>query len=156
MALRPFSSVKTGLQSILEAQPPWLKGRRLGLLCNQASVLFDGVHFLHAASLLQEAFSQGLRCLFTPQHGLFAEKQDNMVESPDGVWNGIRVFSLYGGQRSPTHEQLDQIDVLLVDLQDVGTRVYTFIWTLFLAMEACERCGKAVAVLDRPDRKSVV
>jgi len=114
-------------------------------------VLFDGVHFLHAASLLQEAFSQGLRCLFTPQHGLFAEKQDNMVESPDGVWNGIRVFSLYGGQRSPTHEQLDQIDVLLVDLQDVGTRVYTFIWTLFLAMEACERCGKAVAVLDRPN-----
>lgn len=143
--------VKTGLECLLNDTPSWIKGRRLGLLCNQASILFDGVKFLHAATLLKQAFSDDLRCLFTPQHGLFAEKQDNMVESADGLWNGMQVFSLYGAHRQPTAQQLEQLDMLLVDLQDVGTRVYTFIWTMFLAMEACERHGKAMAVLDRPN-----
>lgn len=144
-------AVKTGLISLLENPPPWLKAKRLGLLCNQASLLFDGHRFHHAAHLFQKAFPSQLSCLFTPQHGLFAEKQDNMVESEDRVWNGIPVFSLYGAHRQPTAEQLDHLDILLIDLQDVGTRVYTFIWTMFLAMEVCERHGKAIAVLDRPN-----
>lgn len=143
--------VKTGLQCLLSDLPSWIKGRRLGLLCNQASVLFDNSQFLHAATLLKQTFSKNLCCLFTPQHGLFAEKQDNMVESTDGIWNGLPVFSLYGTHRQPTAQQLEHLDMLIVDLQDVGTRVYTFIWTMFLAMEACERHGKAVAVLDRPN-----
>lgn len=145
------SPVKIGLASLIENPPRWLDGKRLGLLCNQASVLFNGHKFYHAAHLIQNASASHLNCLFTPQHGLFAEKQDNMVESADGVWHGIPIFSLYGKHRQPTADQLAHLDILLVDLQDVGTRVYTFIWTLFLAMEACERHGKAIAVLDRPN-----
>lgn len=151
MAAVSQSHVKTGLQCLLDTPPSWIRGRRLGLLCNQASILFDGLKFLHSATLLKQAFSDNLRCLFTPQHGLFAEKQDNMVESADGVWNGLPVFSLYSEHRRPTARQLEHIDMLVVDMQDVGTRVYTFIWTLFLAMEACERHGKTMVVLDRPN-----
>ncbi|MEZ0329747.1 MAG: DUF1343 domain-containing protein [Dissulfuribacterales bacterium] len=149
MTIQP--PVKIGLASLIENPPRWLEDKRLGLLCNQASILFDGHKFYHAADVIKEVFSNKLRCLFTPQHGLFAEKQDNMVESADGVWNELSVFSLYGTHRQPTTSQLEELDILLVDLQDVGTRVYTFIWTLFLAMEACARHNKAVAILDRPN-----
>lgn len=144
-------TIKTGLQCLLNDPPPWIKGKRLGLLCNQASTFFNGYRFIHTAHFIQETFSHQLTCIFTPQHGLFAEKQDNMVESPDGRWNGLPVFSLYGTHRQPTAEQLEHLDMLLIDLQDIGTRVYTFIWTMFLAMEACERQDKAFVVLDRPN-----
>jgi uncharacterized protein YbbC (DUF1343 family) len=94
-----------------------------------------------------------LRVLYGPQHGIAGEKQDNMIESRHGIDPdlGIPVYSLYSETRSPTPEMLDGIDVLLVDLQDVGTRVYTFEWTTALALEACAATGREVVVLDRPN-----
>jgi uncharacterized protein YbbC (DUF1343 family) len=142
--------VQTGLERLCAAPPGWLNHRRLGLLCNAASV---DRRFRHARDLLNTAWPGGLRALYSPQHGFFTEKQDNMVESDHTVDPalGIPVFSLYGQTRQPTAEMFAPIDVLVVDLQDVGTRVYTFIYTLSYCMEAARRWGKTVLVLDRPN-----
>ena len=145
-----MSSVRTGIEQLLADPPAWLKGRRLGLLCNPASV---DRRFRHARDLLAQRFPGALRALFSPQHGFFAEKQDNMVESADMTDPvlGLPVFSLYGATRVPSAEMFSGIDALLVDLQDVGTRVYTFIYTLSYCMETARDCGRQVVVLDRPN-----
>lgn len=145
-----MESVKTGLERMIEAPPPWMEGRRLGLLCNPASV-DRGLR--HARLLIDARFPRALRALFSPQHGFFAEKQDNMIESEDLVDPvlGIPAFSLYGRTRVPTPEMFADIDLLLVDLQDVGSRVYTFAASLSYCMETAAACGKTVAVLDRPN-----
>ncbi|WP_456433681.1 exo-beta-N-acetylmuramidase NamZ family protein [Thermosulfuriphilus sp.] len=142
--------VATGLSRLLAEPPGWLKGRRLALLCHQASV-DEGLR--PAPNLIAAAFPGQLKCLFAPQHGFFAQKQDNMVPSADGLYESLNVpiFSLYGRRLAPEPEMLDLFDVLLVDLQDVGCRVYTFASTMFLAMEACARAGKTVVILDRPN-----
>jgi uncharacterized protein YbbC (DUF1343 family) len=103
--------------------------------------------------LIRRAFPDQLKALYAPQHGFFAERQDNMVESADrrDPQTGLPVFSLYGETRVPTRAMLDPIDVMLVDLQDVGTRVYTFIYTLSYCMEAARQHGKSIVVLDRPN-----
>jgi uncharacterized protein YbbC (DUF1343 family) len=144
------SRVRLGLERFLANPPKWARGARLGLLCNQASV---DVRLRHAAKLLQERFGGQLRCLFSPQHGLWGEKQDNMVESPDlrDATTGLPVFSLYAERRRPSAEQLALVDWVLVDLQDVGCRVYTFASTLSCVMEEAARAGVGVAVLDRPN-----
>ena len=115
-----------------------------------ASVTAD---LVSARDVVRRVCGDGLRALFGPQHGFAGEKQDNMIESGHGVDPelGIPVHSLYSETRSPTPEMLEDIDVLLVDLQDVGTRVYTFEWTTALALEACAAAGKEVVVLDRPN-----
>lgn len=141
---------RTGLENLLASPPTWMAKHRLGLLCNQASV--DG-RFRHARHLIARRFPGALKALFSPQHGFFGEKQDNMVESdhmrdPD---TGVPAFSLYGETRIPSEAMLASIDTLLVDLQDAGTRVYTFIYTLSLCMEAAGRYGKKVVILDRPN-----
>ncbi len=145
-----MSRVITGLDALLEDAPGWIRGRRLGLLCHQASV---DSRLIHAKDLVSAAFPGQLTCLFSPQHGLYSEKQDNMIESADAIdpAAGLPVFSLYGKTREPVASQLSDMDILLVDLQDVGCRVYTYIWTMFLAMRACARHGKGLAVLDRPN-----
>lgn len=142
--------ISTGLDVVLDDPPSWMKGRHFGLLCNQASV---DSRLVHAKDLLRGRFPGQLMCLFSPQHGIDAEKQDNMVESPDerNARLGLPVFSLYGERRSPTPDQIGGLDLVLVDLQDVGCRVYTFIWTLYLLMEACARMGVGVVILDRPN-----
>lgn len=142
--------VQTGLERLKQSVPQHFKGMRIGLLCNPASV-DSGLR--HARFIVAELFPGRLTALFSPQHGFFAEKQDNMVESGhmvEPVLN-IPVFSLYGETRQPTKEMFDQIDYLLVDLQDVGTRVYTFIYTLSYCMEAARQFGCKVVVLDRPN-----
>jgi len=127
-----------------------LAARRLALLAHPASLTAGFVHSLDALMGLP-----GLRVTsaFGPQHGLRGDKQDNMVESADFTdpVHGIPVFSLYGSVRRPTPAMLDSFDVLLVDLQDVGCRVYTFITTLRYVLEDCAAAGKAVWVLDRPN-----
>ena len=145
-----MAMVMTGLERLIEDPPAWLDGRRLGLLCNPASV--DRC-FRHARHLLRDRFPGALRALFSPQHGFFAEKQDNMIESDDMLdpLLGIPVFSLYGLTRVPSAGMLADIDVLVVDLQDAGTRVYTFAYTLSYCMETAAACGKTVLVLDRPN-----
>ncbi|MCW7754156.1 DUF1343 domain-containing protein [Desulfobotulus sp. H1] len=140
----------TGLDNILKNPPAFLSGRKLGLLANPAST---GPDCIHTRDHIQKRFPGQLTALFSPQHGFFAEKQDNMIESAhmEDPILGIPVFSLYGETRIPTPEMLGHIDILLVDIQDVGTRVYTFIHTLALCMEATRKAGIPIVVLDRPN-----
>ena len=127
-----------------------LATRRVGLLAHPASVTAELQHALDALSGCPEL---NLTAAFGPQHGLRGDKQDNMVESPDfrDPVLDIPVFSLYGELRQPSDAMLAHCDVVLVDLQDLGCRIYTFITTLRYVMEACARLGKAVWVLDRPN-----
>ena len=127
-----------------------LRGRRVALLAHPASVTADLTHSLDALAACGEI---KLTAAFGPQHGLRGDKQDNMVESPDfyDPVHGIPVFSLYGEVRKPTAAMLDTFDVILVDLQDLGCRIYTFITTLRVILEAAAQHGKAVWVLDRPN-----
>jgi len=127
-----------------------LAGRRVALLAHPASVTADLTHTLDALAALPDI---KLSAAFGPQHGLRGDKQDNMVESPDFLdpLLGIPVFSLYGEVRRPTAAMMDSFDVLLVDLQDLGCRIYTFITTLRYVLEAAAKHGKTVWVLDRPN-----
>ena len=127
-----------------------LKGRRVAMLGHPASVTRDLRHSLDVVAGLPGV---RLTCAFGPQHGMRGDKQDNMVESADyrDPMHGVPVHSLYGEVRRPTEGMLDGFDVLLVDLQDVGCRIYTFITTLRYMLEACAARGKAVWVLDRPN-----
>jgi uncharacterized protein YbbC (DUF1343 family) len=127
-----------------------LAGKRVALLAHPASVTADLTHSLDALARLGDV---RLTAAFGPQHGLRGDKQDNMIESADFVdpRHGIPVFSLYGKVRRPADETLGAFDVLLVDLQDLGCRIYTFITTLRYMLEAAARTGKAVWVLDRPN-----
>ncbi len=146
-----MSPVQTGLERLLQEPHRWLDaGRRIGLLCNPASV---DRRLVHARILLQRAFGGQLRALYSPQHGFFAEKQDNMVESMDLIDPVLKipVFSLYGKTRTPDARMFEPIDVLLVDLQDVGCRVYTFIYTLSYCLEAAAKFDVQVLILDRPN-----
>jgi len=127
-----------------------LKGKRVALLAHPASLTRGLEHSLDALAKVPEV---KLSAAFGPQHGLRGDKQDNMIESPDfnDPVHGIPVFSLYGTVRRPTAAMMQSFDVLLVDLQDVGTRVYTFVTTLRYVLEAAAQHGKAVWVLDRPN-----
>ena len=144
--------MKFGIDRLLEdpALRAPLAGRRVALLAHPASVTRDLVHSLDALAALGDI---ELAAAFGPQHGLRGDKQDNMVESPDFTdpVHGIPVFSLYGKVRRPTAAMMDSFDVLLVDLQDVGCRIYTFATTLRYALEAAAERGKQVWVLDRPN-----
>jgi uncharacterized protein YbbC (DUF1343 family) len=127
-----------------------LRGRRVALLAHPASVTAELQHSLDALAVLQDV---KLAAAFGPQHGLRGDKQDNMIESPDFVdpAHGIPVHSLYGKVRRPTAAMMQGFDVLLVDLQDLGCRIYTFITTLRYVLEAAAEHGKAVWILDRPN-----
>jgi len=150
LTARHMKRVTTGLENLCQNPPAWLGGCRLGLLCNPASV---DRQFRHARDLIARRFPGQLKALYAPQHGFQAEKQDNMVESVDSIDPilDIPVFSLYSNTRVPTRDMFAPIDVLLVDLQDAGTRVYTFIYTLSYCMEAARTYSKKVLVLDRPN-----
>jgi uncharacterized protein YbbC (DUF1343 family) len=126
-----------------------LAGRRVALVAHPASVTVDLTHSLDALV----AAGINVTAAFGPQHGLRGDKQDNMVESPDfdDPVHGIPVFSLYGDVRRPTGQSMHTFDVVLVDLQDVGCRIYTFITTLLYMLEAAAAHGKSVWVLDRPN-----
>lgn len=142
--------VTLGLERLIADPPEYLEGKRIGLLSNPASV---DSHFTHASALVHHFFPGQLKVLFSPQHGFYAEKQDNMIESghfmePD---LNIPVYSLYNDTRIPTQKMFDQIDVLLVDIQDVGTRVYTFIYTVSYCLEMAAKFNKQVVILDRPN-----
>ena len=144
--------IKFGIDRLLtepELRKP-LAGKRVALLAHPASVLADLTHALDALAACPDI---KLTAAFGPQHGLRGDKQDNMVESPDFLdpVHGIPVFSLYGTVRRPTDAMMDAFDVLLVDLQDLGCRIYTFITTLLYVLEAAARHKKRVWVLDRPN-----
>jgi uncharacterized protein YbbC (DUF1343 family) len=142
--------VHTGLERVLKIWPKQLKGARVGLLVHPASV---NRKTIHAVDLFKKTRNFTLKALFGPQHGIRGETQDNMIE-----WEGFRdkqtglpIHSLYGHTRKPGPEMLQDIDTIVIDLQDVGARYYTFIWTMALCMQACEAMRKSIVVLDRPN-----
>lgn len=126
-----------------------LEGKRVALLAHPASVTADLTHSIDALV----AAGVNITAAFGPQHGMRGDLQDNMMESPDFTdpTYGFPVFSLYGDVRRPTERAMGTFDVVLVDLQDLGTRIYTFITTLRYMQEACAAHGKALWVLDRPN-----
>ncbi len=127
-----------------------LAGKRVALVAHPASVTRDLTHSLDA---LVATGDVRVTAAFGPQHGMRGDKQDNMVESRDYTdpLYGVPVFSLYGDQRRPTGQMMSTFDVVLIDLQDLGCRIYTFITTLLYVIEACAKDGKEVWVLDRPN-----
>lgn len=149
--MRRHNPVRLGLERALDEPPAVLaEARRFGVLVNQASVDRD---FRYAHELLAARFPGRIAALFGPQHGLWSEQQDNMIETGHAVDAslGVPVHSLYSERRKPSPEMLDGLDVVVVDLQDVGTRVYTYIWTLLLLLEAAADARVTVVVLDRPN-----
>ena len=144
--------MKFGIDRLLtepELRKP-LAGKRVALLAHPASVTADLTHALDALAALDDV---NVTSAFGPQHGLRGDKQDNMMESPDFTDPvlGIPIFSLYGEVRRPSVESMETFDVILIDLQDLGCRIYTFITTLLYVLEASAAHGKAVWVLDRPN-----
>src|SRR5664279_5673543 len=142
--------VITGLESILNKFPAELKGKNIGILYHAASVSSD---YRHISEIFYKRNDCKLVALFGPQHGIHGQTQDNMIEwqSQKHPIFDIPLYSLYGTQRKPTPEMLKGIDILLIDLQDVGARLYTYIWTVKLCMEACSEAGIPVWILDRPN-----
>ncbi len=145
-----MARVVTGLEIFLQDPPAWAARARLGLLSHPAAVAAD---LASARELLAARLPGRLQILFSPQHGLRGEKQDNMIASADFVDPVLElpVVSLYGPRLAPPADALAAVDVILVDLQDVGTRVYTFAATLAQVMAAAAPLGKKVVVLDRPN-----
>ncbi len=140
----------SGLDIVMRDGHPALEGRRLGLVCHPASV---DSRLQHAASLFHADPRFNLCALLGPQHGIRGETQDNMIEwegFTDSL-TGLPAYSLYGEHRRPTPDMLGSIDTLVVDLQDVGARYYTFVWTLLLCLEAAAQQDVSVVVLDRPN-----
>jgi uncharacterized protein YbbC (DUF1343 family) len=142
--------VQTGLDLFEKKWPRKLIGARAGLLVHPASV---NAKLEHASDLFKKSRKVELKALFGPQHGILGETQDNMVE-----WKGFKdkrtglpVYSLYSETRKPEPSMLKDLDVLVIDTQDVGSRYYTFIWTMELCMQACTELGITVVILDRPN-----
>lgn len=145
-----MKKVLTGLDRLRSENFRDFKSARLGLLSNQASI---DSQFIHAKEIISERFPGQLKALFGPQHGHGGEDQDNMIETGHSLDKGLKipVLSLYSDSRTPLPEMLDLIDVLIIDLQDVGTRVYTFASTMLNCLKAAKSNGKKVVVLDRPN-----
>ena len=141
--------VETGLETLVHRRGRLLRGRRFGLLAHQASI---DRRLTHAVELLTDLAGSRLVRLLAPEHGFWGAPQDHArVGSTRDPHSGLPVMSLYGARREPTPAMLRRLDALVVDLQDVGARYYTFAWTMVLAMRACARAGVSVVVLDRPN-----
>lgn len=143
--------VLQGLDVLLRDAAKPLQGKRIGVVCNQASIAKDGTHILDALIKLAPTAKFEIRAAFGPQHGIWGHTQDNMIEweGYKDPRTGLQFYSLYGEHREPTRKMLEGIDLLLFDVPEVGARYYTFIWTLALCMKACEPLGIPVVVLDR-------
>jgi len=139
-----------GLEKLLEQELGLMRGARVGLICNQASVDHN---FKHAADVLHEHSGVNLTALFGPQHGIRGDVQDNMIETEHSIdkVTGIPIHSLYSETREPTQEMLANVDVLVFDMQDVGCRIYTFAYTMANCMRAAKAFNKKVIVCDRPN-----
>lgn len=137
----------TGIDILQREKFSVLQGKRVGLLSNAGTI---DRNYRYVLDVFRQAHGEGvlkLEAIFGPQHGLWGHTQDNMIE-----WEGSgRTYSLYGAHREPTEEMLEGLEVMVVDIPDVGARYYTFIWSLALVMKACERLGMPVLVLDRPN-----
>src|SRR5688500_191695 len=147
-SISPVPRVLTGLDVLVSRRAALLRGRRFALVAHQASV---DARLRHAAALLGDLRGARLAALWAPEHGLWGAAQDHaFVRTAHDPSTGMRVASLYGTRREPTPPMLRGLDAVVVDLQDIGSRYYTFVWTMALIMRACARAGAEVIVLDRP------
>jgi uncharacterized protein YbbC (DUF1343 family) len=142
--------VSTGLDQIISHFPEKLAGKKIGVLCHASSISSD---FKHITNFLHERHDCSLGAIFGPQHGPYGQTQDNMITWQGGIHPsfGVPVYSLYSDHRKPTIEMLAGLEAFIVDLQDVGARLYTYIWTVKLCMLACSEAGIPVWILDRPN-----
>ena len=142
--------IRLGIERLLADKIDLLRGARVGLVCNQASVDHS---FRHVADVFHENRDINLTTLFGPQHGIRGDVQDNMIETGHAVdrKTGLPIYSLYSETREPTEEMLRNVDIIVFDLQDVGTRIYTFVYTLANCMRAAKKFGKKVIACDRPN-----
>jgi uncharacterized protein YbbC (DUF1343 family) len=128
-----------------------LRGKRLGFIGHEASVDEQCRSAVDLLLARQPELGFRLNAIFSPQHGFWGQDQDNMIETPHAEWKGVPLYSLYSETRKPTPAMLREVDAIVVDMQDVGTRIYTFAYTMSHAMEAAADLGKEVIVLDRPN-----
>jgi uncharacterized protein YbbC (DUF1343 family) len=142
--------VITGLETVIKKLPVLINNKRVGILCHAPSITRD---FTHITEVFFQRTDCRLSAVFGPQHGIHGQTQDNMIEwsSQNHARFNIPLYSLYGEHRKPTPEMLSKIDVLLIDLQDIGARLYTYIWTVKLCMEACTEASIPIMILDRPN-----
>ncbi len=146
-----MAQVINGVDRLLREDCGSIAGKSVGLVCNQASITADCVHVLDALLPYHQRGAFSIQAVFGPQHGIWGHTQDNMIEWEgyrDGR-TGIAFHSLYGEHREPTDAMMQGIDLMVVDLPDIGARYYTFIWTLALCMKKCEELGIPILVLDR-------
>ncbi|MGB7070453.1 MAG: DUF1343 domain-containing protein [Pyrinomonadaceae bacterium] len=141
---------RLGVEVLLNERVGQLRGQRIGLVCNQASILPD---FSHVADVFGGRTEFKLTTLFGPQHGIRGDVQDNMIETAHSIdeKTGLPVYSLYSETREPTEEMLANLDAIVFDMQDVGCRIYTFVYTMANCMRAAKMFGKKVIVCDRPN-----
>ncbi len=144
------NKTRPGIDVLLNDRPELIRGQRIGLVCNQASVFPD---LRHAADVFFEHPEIELTTLFGPQHGIRGDVQDNMIETDHSVdsHTGLWIYSLYSETREPTEKMLENVDTIVFDLQDVGCRIYTFNYTMANCMRAAKKLGKKVIVCDRPN-----
>ena len=142
--------IKLGIESLLDEQVALLKGSKVGLVCNQASVDHN---YRHIADRCFAHPEWNLTALFGPQHGIRGDVQDNMIETEHAIdrVTGLPIHSLYSETREPTEAMLRNVDVIIFDMQDVGCRIYTFAYTMANCMRAAKQFGKRVIVCDRPN-----
>lgn len=142
--------VRLGVEILLDEKIGLIRGSRIGLVCNQASVLPD---LSHIADVFGARDDFELTTLFGPQHGIRGDLQDNMIETPHTVdaRTNVPVYSLYSETREPTEGMLANLDAIVFDMQDVGCRIYTFVYTMANCMRAAKKFGKKVIVCDRPN-----
>jgi uncharacterized protein YbbC (DUF1343 family) len=150
MTVNNLQPITLGVERLLTEKINLLRGARVGLVCNQASVDHG---FRHVADLFHRHSNVKLTTLFGPQHGIRGDVQDNMVETVHALdrSTGLPIYSLYSETREPTEEMLRDVDVIVVDLQDVGCRIYTFVYTLANCMWAAKKFAKKVIACDRPN-----
>ncbi|MEO6654535.1 MAG: DUF1343 domain-containing protein [Pyrinomonadaceae bacterium] len=145
-----MNRTRLGIERLLDEKLDLIRGQRIGLVCNQASVL---PNLAHVADVFAEQDAFTLTTYFGPQHGARGDVQDNMIETDHAVDSrtGLPVYSLYSETREPTEKMLENVDVIVFDMQDVGCRIYTFNYTMANCMRAAKKYGKRVVVCDRPN-----
>ena len=145
-----MNRTRLGVQRLLDEKLDLIRGSRVGLVCNQASVLPD---LNHVADVFAEQDAFTLTTYFGPQHGIRGDVQDNMIETDHAVDSrtGLPIYSLYSETREPTEKMLENLDTIVFDMQDVGCRIYTFNYTMANCMRAAAKYGKKVVVCDRPN-----
>ncbi len=145
-----YVRTRLGVERLLNEKIELIRGQRVGLVCNQASVLPD---LRHIADVFEEQTAFELTTLFGPQHGIRGDVQDNMIETAHAtdVRTGKPIYSLYSETREPTEAMLENVDTIVFDMQDIGCRIYTFVYTMANCMRAAKKYGKRVVVCDRPN-----